>query len=162
MNARVTAAPERLDTCIVQTRLDGATHFSPRNIQIRNRLTQIARAGCGLFQPFRGTGYSPCAEPARRALERVGRRRRVSWLGTYDPLHHQRDLTGENLQNLALEALIAQRHPPEVAFIEDAVRPLRAKIGRPSKLCHDILSPPTLSGFCPAWRYHSIAVPKAG
>jgi hypothetical protein len=66
----------------------------------------------------------------------------VGGLGACDPLQHQRDLAGENLQNFSFKALIAQRHPSQVVLIEDVV-------SRPPVLCHDILSRPRFGFFVP-------------
>jgi hypothetical protein len=49
-------------------------------------------------------------------------------------------LAGENLQNFAFKALIAQRHPSQVMLIEDVV-------SRPPMLCHDNLSRPRFGFF---------------
>jgi hypothetical protein len=151
MDACATVNRKTVGAGILQTRLDGTPHFTARNLQLRDGFTHIAQTGCRLFQPFGGIGHSPSPEPAGRSLKRVGRRSCMGRLGAYDPFQHQHDLPRENLQNLSLEALIAQRHPFEVALIEDPVSQLRAKIGRPPRLCHDILSPPIFFRLsCPA------------
>jgi hypothetical protein len=145
-----------------QTRLNGAAHFTACSLEFRDGLAQVAGAGGRLLYPFGSMCDPPGAEPARRAFERMRRRGRVAWLGARNPFQHLRDLAGKNLQNLSLEALIAESHPSEMTLVKNAVRRYRAKISRPLWLGHDTLSPPTFFVFDLACRDHAISVPKVG
>jgi len=162
MDTRAIVERKSLGPGVLQTRLDGALHFIARDLQFCDSFAQIAQTCCGLLQPFGGIGYSPSPEPARRPLERVRCRSRVTWFGACDPFQHQRDLARENLQNLALEAFIAQRHASQVVLVKDPTHQFPAGFGRPSRLFHNVLSPPGILWFCARRRYHSIGVPKAG
>lgn len=149
IDAHVAVERRELGTDVLQTRVDRATHFTGGDIQFRNGLGQIIRAGCRLFYPFGGLGDTPSAEPQCRTFECVRCRSRMSRFGARDPVEHKGDLTGKDLQNLSFKVLIAQRHLSQVALVKGAVRGRLAEIGRPPVIFHDTLSPLALSFFVP-------------
>ena len=93
----------------------------------------------GLFQHFGGPCHPPGADASRRALQGMGCRRRYRRLGPRDPREQDGGLTHEELEDLALQSAIAQRHAFEMARIDDARFSIAIRCGRQLRYGHDAL-----------------------
>jgi hypothetical protein len=80
----------------------------------------VEATGNGFLQLFSRLREAPCADPARRPFERMGRGGRYPGLGAVDAFEHDADLADEYFENFPLKADIAQGHAPEVLLVDDS------------------------------------------
>lgn len=100
---------------------DGRGRLDNGGFELVDRVVEVlfVGTGSGLLQAFRRLRHAPSADTARRAHQRMGRRRGERRLRAGNTFENDGSLPDENIQNFAFELAIAERHAGEMIIIDD-------------------------------------------